>query len=47
VRRCSDRDQLRHVRRWSVMDVQTIAEIIAGAGGLGVVVWVLAKIGRA
>jgi DNA segregation ATPase FtsK/SpoIIIE, S-DNA-T family len=29
------------------MDAQTIALVIAGAGGLGVVVWVLAKLGRA
>ncbi|HET9255320.1 MAG TPA: FtsK/SpoIIIE domain-containing protein [Pseudonocardiaceae bacterium] len=28
------------------MDLSTIAAVIAGAGGLGVVVWVLAKLGR-
>ena len=28
------------------MDVQTIALLIGGGGALGVVVWVLAKIGR-
>jgi S-DNA-T family DNA segregation ATPase FtsK/SpoIIIE len=30
-----------------VMDAQMIALVIAGAGGLGVVVWMLAKLGRA
>src|SRR5262245_23907636 len=29
------------------MDAQTIATIIAGAGGLGIVVWALAKLGKA
>ena len=29
------------------MDAQTIALVIAGGGALGVVVWLLAKIGRA
>jgi hypothetical protein len=29
------------------MDLSTIAAVIAGAGGLGVIVWVLAKLGRA
>ena len=30
-----------------MMDAQTIALMVAGGGALGVVVWVLAKIGRA
>jgi hypothetical protein len=30
-----------------VTDAQTITPLIAGGGALGVVVWVLAKIGRA
>src|SRR5207248_10074290 len=30
-----------------MMDAQTIALLIAGGGALGVIVWVLAKIGRA
>jgi S-DNA-T family DNA segregation ATPase FtsK/SpoIIIE len=42
-----DRDHIRHGRRWSVMDPFTIAAVIAAAGGLGVVVWVLAKLGKA
>jgi hypothetical protein len=29
------------------MDAQTIAVVIAGAGALGVVVWLLAKLGKA
>jgi hypothetical protein len=29
------------------MDAQTIAVVIAGAGVLGVVVWLLAKLGKA
>jgi cation transport ATPase len=32
---------------WSLMDTQMIAVVIAGGGALGVVVWVLAKIGKA
>jgi DNA segregation ATPase FtsK/SpoIIIE, S-DNA-T family len=32
---------------WSLMDAHTIAVVIAGGGALGVVVWVLAKVGKA
>src|SRR5262249_54855320 len=34
-------------RGWSVMDIATIAAVIVGAGGLGILVWALAKLGRA
>jgi S-DNA-T family DNA segregation ATPase FtsK/SpoIIIE len=35
------------LRRWSLMDAYLIAGLIAGGAALGVVVWVLAKIGHA
>jgi hypothetical protein len=46
-RRADDRDHFCQGRGWSVMDLSTIAAVIAGATGLGIVVWVLAKLGRA
>ena len=46
-RRADGRDHFCQGRGWSVIDLSTIAAVIAGATGLGIVVWVLAKLGRA
>jgi S-DNA-T family DNA segregation ATPase FtsK/SpoIIIE len=45
--RADNHDHLYQDQGWSVMDLSTIAAVIACAAGLGVVVWVLAKLGRA
>jgi len=34
------------VRGWPVMDFNTVAAVVAGGGALGVIVWVLAKVGK-
>lgn len=41
------RDRPRLIRGWSVIDAQMIALVVAGLAGLGVLVWLLAKLGKA
>src|SRR5437868_3542120 len=45
--RAGHQEHLYDIGGWPVMNLSTSAAVIAAAGGLGVLVWVLAKVGRA